>query len=138
MTLASADQDHALDEATARSVIARIVKDEDVSPATAERWLAEALRFLNLAAEMRATSDARLVTPSAPVDAAWHAFILHTRPYAEYCERAYGGFVHHSVTPPIDPGAGPPQASGLFSYLLTRVLMRERYGELDEELWPLS
>ncbi len=33
--------------------------------------------------------------PSKAVDAYWHAFILDTRSYAEWCERTLGRFLHH-------------------------------------------
>ena len=34
--------------------------------------------------------------PSRAVDSAWHEFILHTKLYAEFCEQAFGRFMHHS------------------------------------------
>ena len=33
--------------------------------------------------------------PSKVVDAYWHAFILDTRGYANWCDRALGRFLHH-------------------------------------------
>ncbi len=41
-------------------------------------------------------SDGQYVAmPSKIVDAYWHAFILDTRSYAEWCERTLGRFLHH-------------------------------------------
>jgi hypothetical protein len=37
-----------------------------------------------------------LAMPSQAVDSAWHEFILHTKLYAEFCEQAFGRFLHHS------------------------------------------
>ena len=34
--------------------------------------------------------------PSRAVDEAWHAFILMTRDYAAFCERAFGRYLHHT------------------------------------------
>lgn len=34
------------------------------------------------------------------VDELWHTFILHTQDYAEFCERHFGFFVHHSPGSP--------------------------------------
>lgn len=34
--------------------------------------------------------------PSQAADALWHAFILDTRAYARFCERAFGVMLHHS------------------------------------------
>ena len=38
------------------------------------------------------------VTPSTELDEMWHHFILHTPQYAEFCDRFFGGFVHHVPT----------------------------------------
>ena len=34
--------------------------------------------------------------PSQIVDDAWHEFILFTREYEVFCEKAYGYFLHHT------------------------------------------
>ena len=34
--------------------------------------------------------------PSQVVDVAWHAFILSTRAYQEFCQKAFGRFLHHT------------------------------------------
>lgn len=34
--------------------------------------------------------------PSQAVDEVWHDFILNTREYAIFCERAFGRFMHHT------------------------------------------
>jgi hypothetical protein len=45
--------------------------------------------------------------PSRIVDDAWHEFILMTRPYTEFCDRAFGKYLHHTpnalATEPIAP-----------------------------------
>ena len=33
--------------------------------------------------------------PSLPLDALWHAFILNTPRYREFCERVYGQYLDH-------------------------------------------
>lgn len=121
------------DEEVARSVIARIARDNDVSRETAERWFFEALKFLGLSRSAASLDRPFCLVPSAPVDAAWHAFLLHTRPYREYCERAFGEFIDHDPAP-IDV---PFDWSMLLHYLRTRVLMEDRYGAIEEDLWPL-
>ena len=43
-----------------------------------------------------ARSDGKYVAmPSKAVDACWHALILDTKSYAEWCERTLGRFLHH-------------------------------------------
>lgn len=39
--------------------------------------------------------------PSEAVDTAWHEFILFTRQYKDFCNKAFGQFLHHS------PAEGP-------------------------------
>lgn len=34
--------------------------------------------------------------PSQVADDLWHEFILYTRAYQDFCERAFGGFLHHT------------------------------------------
>ena len=34
--------------------------------------------------------------PSEAVDSAWHEFILFTRQYADFCNKAFGRFLHHT------------------------------------------
>ena len=41
--------------------------------------------------------------PSHAVDEAWHGCILCTARYAEFCDQAYGKFLHHHPE-----GGGPP------------------------------
>lgn len=47
-----------------------------------------------------ADPDGRAGMPSRIVDEAWHTFILFTREYADFCERAFGGFLHHAPSGP--------------------------------------
>ncbi|WP_062976348.1 glycine-rich domain-containing protein [Nocardia flavorosea] len=50
--------------------------------------------------------------PSRAVDEAWHGFILCTRRYADFCERAYGRFLHHHPEGAEPSGAEPADTSG--------------------------
>ena len=34
--------------------------------------------------------------PSKIVDVAWHEFILRTREYTNFCQRAFGAYLHHT------------------------------------------
>jgi hypothetical protein len=57
-----------------------------------------------------AASRQRLAMPSRAVDDAWHEFILMTRTYEEFCERAFGRYLNHtpnSVAPKPTPEAMP-------------------------------
>jgi hypothetical protein len=49
-----------------------------------------------------------LAMPSRAVDFAWHAFILDTAAYRDFCDRAYGRFLDHF---PEDAEHGPANSS---------------------------
>ncbi|MGC5361837.1 glycine-rich domain-containing protein [Streptomyces sp. DT24] len=57
----------------------------------AERVMDQALAFLAMTARR---GDVPL-SPSKTVDPGWHAFILHSREYADWCRRNAGRFIHH-------------------------------------------
>jgi hypothetical protein len=46
--------------------------------------------------------------PSQVADDAWHAFILHTRVYQDFCNKAFGRFLHHT---PAESMSSPTQAT---------------------------
>lgn len=108
------------------SVVARIAKEQGVSPNLGDRYFHAMLAFLDIAA-----ASPEPVSPSTSIDAAWHAFILHTRAYAEYCERRFGRFIHHEPTAP-----GPTDIAQ-DGYERARTLALARFGELDTEAWPV-
>jgi hypothetical protein len=49
--------------------------------------------------------------PSQIVDDLWHAFILDTRAYQAYCDKAFGRFLHH--TPAVSMSAATKTNEGL-------------------------
>ncbi len=52
--------------------------------------------------------------PSRVVDDLWHAFMLHTREYADFCTAAFGRFLHHSPEAGMDTaGVRRNESSGL-------------------------
>lgn len=106
-----------------QSVIARIAKDNDISLLDAERWFRGMLQFLAVAATAGAP-----VSPSLPIDEAWHAFILHTVDYTRFCQERFGFYLHHQPT-----GEGVDNTG---NYLRARQLAVEQFGELDQEIWP--
>lgn len=59
-----------------------------------EFLVARALRQFFIV-RVRAGSGALLGMPSRVVDDLWHAFILDTVAYADFCQQAFGGFFHH-------------------------------------------
>ncbi|QLH43881.1 MAG: hypothetical protein HWD59_15100 [Coxiellaceae bacterium] len=35
------------------------------------------------------------MAPSRDIDEIWHAHILHTQDYTEFCEKLFGFYLHH-------------------------------------------
>jgi uncharacterized membrane protein YgcG len=101
------------------SVIAAIERDAGVDRDTARAWFAEMLIFLDLVAESR-----EFISPPKLVDAAWHAFILHTRDYEAYCRERFGRVIHHEPTDAADPEA--------YRRAYDR---RTRLGSFDNAVW---
>ena len=69
----------------------RVMADGGQDRDTAERVVEQAIGFLVACAR----NPESHLAPSEAVDAGWHAFILHTREYAEFCSRIAGRFIHH-------------------------------------------
>ena len=47
-----------------------------------------------------------IAMPSRIVDDAWHEFILCTRAYEDYCDQAFGRFIHHTPNEAMSGGKG--------------------------------
>jgi hypothetical protein len=101
------------------AVIERIQLDAGVDRDTARAWFNEMLIFLDLAADSK-----DFISPPGPVDAAWHAFILHTRDYEAYCRERFGRVIHHEPTGEPDPDA--------YRRAYQR---RARQGQTDPAIW---
>ncbi|GAA3634468.1 hypothetical protein GCM10022420_004140 [Streptomyces iranensis] len=78
------------------------MKDHDVALPLAERIAAQTAAFLAACAN----NTGRPLTPSKAVDIGWHTFLLHTRDYADFCQRVAGHFIHHVPTNPAEGGRG--------------------------------
>ncbi len=76
-----------------------------------------------------AMSEDEHIKPSTELDQVWHHFILHTRAYAEYCQRYFGFFLHH--TPPV---VGVTEEIAC-RRMQVRDLAEQLFGELDNTIW---
>ncbi|WP_059006208.1 glycine-rich domain-containing protein [Streptomyces specialis] len=93
----------------------------------ADRGVGQMLAFVAACA----ASDKPL-SPSPIVDDYWHAFLLHTKAYADFCDRAFGKFIHHQ------PGFLDKEEHGGGKAIRTRTLDAITYAgyEIDAEFWP--
>jgi uncharacterized membrane protein YgcG len=103
------------------AVISRIQEDAGIDRETARAWFNEMLIFLDLAADSK-----DFISPPGPIDAAWHAFILHTRDYEAYCRERFGRVIHHLPTKEPNPKA--------YRRAYER---RARHGEADPAIWAV-
>lgn len=59
--------------------------------------------FMVILLEREAGRRDSLGMPSTLADDAWHAFVLCTKDYAEFCERFFGRMIHHYPDPAARP-----------------------------------
>lgn len=106
-------------------LVNRIAKDESMELSLAERIMDQALAFLALCAK----DPEGNYSPSPLVDIGWHTFILYTKPYADFCMRMNGRFIHHnpSDVEGVDYGTG--------NIARTVMALREHGLVIDEPLW---
>jgi len=74
-------------------------KDGAISPDVVSDAITEYRKFMTLIAN----GHRGLSMISATVDEVWHAHILHTKDYADFCQQAIGRFVHHQPNSSRDP-----------------------------------
>jgi hypothetical protein len=108
----------------------RVTVEERMSAALAERIVDQALAFLGACAQPHCES----LAPSDLVDLGWHAFVLHTKDYAEFCHRLAGRFLHHVPTEPSDPTAHGTTARATLARTVAAI---DAAGfVVDAALWP--
>ena len=121
---------------TRRRVLGRIRSDTHVNEAGANRIFDGLLCYLDLCGAIRRGEVEPFATvPSALVDLAWHAFILHTHEYTDYCTDHCGGYVHHEPADPDSATVGD-ERSAEDLYARTRRAIEARFGQIDDEVWP--
>lgn len=103
----------------------RVTAEAGVDQGTAEAIVEQALAFLVACAR----NPGDHLVPSELVDVGWHAFLLHTREYAEFCARVAGRFIHHR---PADPGQAQPHLEAIGA---TIAAMRAAGLPVDPALW---
>ncbi len=81
----------------------RLQRNHDLSLEGSGRVL-EGLRqyFLACLAAQRSPLSKQVGMPSKAVDAAWHEFIVLTKEYASFCEKAFGRYLHHTPKAMMD------------------------------------
>ncbi|MGI5143717.1 glycine-rich domain-containing protein [Streptomyces sp. CA-106110] len=102
-------------------------KFPQVTEEKADRGVGQMLAFL-----AACDYSDRPLSPSPLVDDFWHAFLLHTKAYREFCETNFGRFVDHQ------PGYLDPEEHGGGKALRARTVDSITLAgyEIDMEFWP--
>ncbi|MEU8250175.1 hypothetical protein [Nonomuraea sp. NPDC048916] len=108
---------------------ADIARDHNMTIEHAERTMEQALAFLYACA----LNPGAALAPSPQVDIGWHAYILHTAAYADFCQKVAGRFIHHA---PDQPGE-ISHAARLERLGATVQAIRSSGMPLDTDLWLL-
>lgn len=78
----------------------RIQREGSIEAGQIDKAVREYKRFMLLIAY----ANCGLAMCSKTVDEVWHTHILHTREYADFCQRAFGRFIHHIPNNSQHPG----------------------------------
>jgi hypothetical protein len=106
-------------------VVARIEHDVGVSPEKAEAIFEDVKQFLFMSAQNQ-THD---MIPTPTIDEGWHAFILFTEDYADFCKRYFGTFIHHTAH-----RVGEPRCPRI-NLLPSIDAMHRVFGKIPSENW---
>lgn len=75
------------------------------------------------------------ISPSMLVDEYWHAMILNTEIYSDYCLKSFGKFIHHKTSIPSSNGNIIKKYNQ--SYLTTLYYYRDFFGEPSQNIWSI-
>lgn len=103
----------------------QVMADNSLDRDTAAKVVEQSLAFLVACA----LNPGGHLAPSEAVDAGWHAFVLHTHEYAEFCSRVAGRFIHHR---PALPGEARPAREAIG---VTIAAIRAAGLRVDASLW---
>jgi hypothetical protein len=81
-------------------VVRRYCKEHHATPEEAGEVFREMLKWLYLCARSQTDHPGGFPCAIYPevekIDWMWHTFLLFTRDYADFCERNFGFFIHHT------------------------------------------
>ncbi|MGW6459745.1 glycine-rich domain-containing protein [Streptomyces sp. NPDC055078] len=97
--------------------------EEAMTRPRAERVMDQALAFIDMAGRQGGIP----LSPSRAVDPGWHAFLLHSQEYADFCHGRFGRFLHHR---PLRGGL----RDGIAVERAVRALAEAGYA-VDHDLW---
>ena len=117
-------------------VRARLLKDAAMPSAWVDEAVLEFRRYLGL----RVVHSGPIAMLSKPVDDVWHTCLLFSRLYAQYCQEAFGHFVHHEPAAGHDPAGDDdsgPRPDREARWRAFEQAYEGMYGELAR-LWRMA
>ena len=75
--------------------------------------------------------------PSKVVDDAWHEFILHTKEYQDFCEGAFGRFLHHTPAEAFDRNLSANKEKDGLKKVWKAACEKEEIDRFNPEKLPL-
>lgn len=106
-------------------LIERLKRKLDLNTEEAENLFDDTKKYLYLCATAK-----EHLSPTPPIDACWHEFLMYTRDYHAFCMKFFGTFVHHTPTPKLVPHVAPNPHQ-------TRVLAQKTFGKLSRN-WHIN
>jgi hypothetical protein len=94
-------------------------------------WVDEAIFEFRRYLGLRVIASGSITMFSRQVDDVWHTCLLHSRLYADLCQRSFGHFVHHE--PRCNSDGDPSGAWADFERLY-----RALYGVQPGRLWQMG
>lgn len=116
----------AIEEEPLERVVWRLVEQEGCTEEDARALRAEFLRFFSIA-----FVSEKQISPSPLVDKFWHAFILHTRDYEDFCKRHLGHFFHHEPKDHTHTKSAKDPSPGVF----TKEMIEKMFPAHDKATW---
>ena len=98
-------------------------------------WL-ETLRWLWLCGTAPKEMPLQLTDAMTVIDEMWHAFVLFTNDYTDFCHRHFGRYVHHVPTTEADRARFRRALAGNRAVTTRRILdeRRAQYERIAEQL----
>ena len=118
--------------------MARYVKEFGGDQSAAEELFIELMRWLYLCARATEPGTRGVGVSIYPeilrIDDMWHAFILHTRDYADFCTHYFGQFIHHDPVPiAVSRGRGDDEINAQLEGFLS--FLYDELGETTVRRW---
>lgn len=122
------EQFQALESYQNEKVLYRCQTKLGLTKGQAELLFNDTKRFLFLAANFK---DRGPLSPSSAIDNGWHEFLMFTEEYQHFCNKYFGGFLHHR---PFVPWIAE-KPGGIYR---TYCLAREVFGPDLSQNWMLA